>query len=898
MPITHQPTALVTAGIPRLGFSAALVASRGSPVVTDLIASGAASLPDYAGPPLYDLSYYVGVIKAAQRRSGLPGTPFHFSDHVQGLASGENIPGILQEFEAQNIPLNPVDVTDDIFQTSNEYRSIVELVSNALDASTADVHVRCADGSYEVFDSGIGMDATVLVTRFLVPKLSGKPDIGKQIGRFGIGFYTALRHLKNDGDRVVVETKTQGEENGHRVTFCFFQGKLWLGLEKITAETAPEFFARIATGGSGSLLKIYSEDIITGRIEKEMDRYLRHANDQRDLFFNGKRINGHCRTPMGEWGNIKVSSCEYSWQGQAVVKVGDVIIEQYRTEGNGVSGELIFDLPLDTKLSITRDAVGLTPETYASFAGFVEHQTDIRILNSLTGLFDSFDKRHPDKSYMDLLKNRVKKLAKEWAAGGKRVYPDQAGLKQELMHSTDVIFLNPSIYPSEAMDQFKVPPQFQGGTCIHEDKGHQDLKLVLSPDLKAEFYWDNQLGVIYLRESVYESRAGFVLSAMQFIPGLEFRIRWGALVESGVARMVAKQQVEPAKDADILQRVRRHVAREGLDLGRFSTSFQNRQKYNFINPAILNGKVIIRVQNTQGLYGILDENLKEVLPCQYKWIATINLDGRELLSVQNTHGLWGILDDDLKTFVLPFHYSSIATIDLGDRQLLIVQNVQGLWGILDDDLKTFVLSFHYSSIATINLGDRQLLRVQNAQGLWGILDENLQEVLPCQYEDITTLDNSLYLINQHLDMEVLNLKAIEALFLEPEKLNRYQKIRSLRYLPGPYIPAIMHCPDSIWQKYIQDSDGHWVLRACSNLAVLAYVTAQADFWQASATEIELVKIFSRFYKSSTPGIYVKKMSQVFKSSMDLEKLLQDIRYDRKSLDRNALEDYLANDDQE
>lgn len=105
---------------------------------------------------------------------------------------------------------------DDSFEgdiySQNKYRSrsIVEEMSNAIDAQPEEIQCTIENGHYEIREvSGMGMSALTIGTKYLVPKESSKAGSEKQIGRFGIGSFTKLAHLNSTDARVLVQTKTE-----------------------------------------------------------------------------------------------------------------------------------------------------------------------------------------------------------------------------------------------------------------------------------------------------------------------------------------------------------------------------------------------------------------------------------------------------------------------------------------------------------------------------------------------------------------------------------------------------------------------------------------------------------------------------------------------------------------
>ena len=131
-------------------------------------------------------------------------------DTYDKYVSVSNINGYMRRHNPKSY-----DPTYDIFnQSSQGIRSIIELASNAIDASPRGVpiDIKITDTGYEISDSGKGMNPYVILEKLIMPRISGK-DGNETIGRFGIGFYTVLSHLKGKDDFVKIQTHFGGRKH-------------------------------------------------------------------------------------------------------------------------------------------------------------------------------------------------------------------------------------------------------------------------------------------------------------------------------------------------------------------------------------------------------------------------------------------------------------------------------------------------------------------------------------------------------------------------------------------------------------------------------------------------------------------------------------------------------------
>lgn len=405
----------------------------------------------------YDLEGFVGLVSAGQRADSSDEHRVGMGRFYAGLLDGDAAEGLAGELEARGVPVSAVRVDSDIHQTHDVNRSAVELVSNALDAGPGDVEVRLRDGRLSVEDSGVGMSPEAIVTRLLIPKLSGKPDVAKQIGRFGIGFYTVLRHLKGAGDRVIVETKTSGGI-AHRLTFLKKDGRI---------RFRPEALSVSGIAGSGTRVTIRSADIDRKGMMDEMDRYLRYVNPDRRLMVNGQQLNTANLTEAknysyGDGGRARLLTNPDGTAGRLVVKAGHLIIEQYDSEVQSGEPETIIEFPYSIPLSITRDAVGVSDDVAGVMRRLADEARDPAML---AGLFKKLDERSSEKyGFMSMLRERAKGRTDDEMRKNPdlRVYPDTPAMRGNIRAGANVAFVHPALCHPSWLDRFEKPREFRG----------------------------------------------------------------------------------------------------------------------------------------------------------------------------------------------------------------------------------------------------------------------------------------------------------------------------------------------------------------------------------------------------------------------------------------------------
>ena len=98
-------------------------------------------------------------------------------------------------------------------QFSHEYRPLIELIANAADARPADhegdyfVDITVKRNEVIIQDNGRGMGLEDILTKLLIPFSSDK-DAERDIGRFGVGFFSSLGYCTSHPNKVRLKLQT------------------------------------------------------------------------------------------------------------------------------------------------------------------------------------------------------------------------------------------------------------------------------------------------------------------------------------------------------------------------------------------------------------------------------------------------------------------------------------------------------------------------------------------------------------------------------------------------------------------------------------------------------------------------------------------------------------------
>ncbi len=375
-------------------------------------------------------------------------------------------------------------------QNSNPNRSVTELTSNAVDAyngDQGDVRVAVEDGRYVVEDHGKGMNAQAVFERLLIPQLSGKTG-ATTIGRFGIGFFTALAHLKDENSRVVVETKVDGQK-GIRLEFCRLNGELGVRVGPSRKRT------------HGTRIEVIDARIRKDTMQRELSENMGFVLTRR-ITANGAPINGlepHHVTNVGD-GRLYVSPAVGA-QGRAIITVGGVKIEEFQLSGKSIPELMVFDFPLSTKLPESRNQIRVDTTVVAQVKALIDHADHIEdkearqsYLNGIAPMVRALQKLNEAIDAASDLTEYARAKAASHLQGARLVPNDPM---YDVIADSDVVRVDDLYVERNWAEKFTQPAEWQGSDRL--------ILVDMNGAAKSGVIHDKERGVVLLDRRLYES---------------------------------------------------------------------------------------------------------------------------------------------------------------------------------------------------------------------------------------------------------------------------------------------------------------------------------------------------------------------------------------------------------
>jgi hypothetical protein len=249
-------------------------------------------------------------------------------------------------------------------QFPDKAKGITELISNAIDASKSQVSVSFGQDNVIIENDGEqGISLETVIKNLINTANSTKTDKAKQIGRFGLGFFSALNLLNSEEDSLEIISIRDNN------SFKFVIGVRYNNdgsRDFYVKEITP--FSKDLAQANGTQIKIYySQKLDRQHFLNTVKQDFAYSPVKVDLYDDGKPI--QFQTNISDFENISKNNNEelniYSknrlvktpGQGKLAVVVKGVTFFEMEVLGANAQESLIVTLPNDLDFSISRDSI-------------------------------------------------------------------------------------------------------------------------------------------------------------------------------------------------------------------------------------------------------------------------------------------------------------------------------------------------------------------------------------------------------------------------------------------------------------------------------------------------------------------------------------------------------------
>lgn len=355
------------------------------------------------------------------------------------------------------------DLEHDINSQSAEVnRSLIELASNAIDGNNQAggeknvVQITTRSDGYEIRDHGPGMNPYVILEKLMIPKVSGKTG-KKTIGRFGVGFYTVLSHLKTKNDEVRVET-SDGVA-GHVITFKIHEraGDIFVNLER------NDELER------GTNIVVTAENFDQANAKKLCADLLGNHTGS-EILLDSERINDLSDYQILEGEKTKVLfDPQVATEGKVCLLMNGIQIESFLIDGGNLCSHLALDFPLECSLPESRaelsidavaiEAIGEKLELFLK--GDIPDEQKVRLCNSLAPVLEKLQSRNSSRRRDDnLLRKLENGFAENWE-GSEDFLPNEPAMV-ELFNLPNAVFLDERVAKEENLEKIEGVDRYPG----------------------------------------------------------------------------------------------------------------------------------------------------------------------------------------------------------------------------------------------------------------------------------------------------------------------------------------------------------------------------------------------------------------------------------------------------
>ncbi|MBU3760044.1 MAG: hypothetical protein FGM27_08995 [Candidatus Omnitrophica bacterium] len=278
---------------------------------------------------------------------------------------------------------------------SEEHRPLIEIVANAIDASTAsgsvprDIDVHLSSEGFEVIDTGTGMNLETVLTKLLIPMISGQEGIAGKHGRFGVGFFSVLNYLKTPQDRLIVQT-SQGQGGGYTISFRT-DGK------QIYAALTPQ---RDLPQGTRVHLKTESFDTSKAAAILEDTFHAKAGVSIRldQAVINHPEFYETILDAKGE-GSIRVSQKKVTGKAKVIASVAGAKFFDMEIEGVDIPEEIVVDFPLSTPFPVSRNTFEVNQSLRNTIKMYIQklsvREDALERLSQIAPLIEQINRKNP-----------------------------------------------------------------------------------------------------------------------------------------------------------------------------------------------------------------------------------------------------------------------------------------------------------------------------------------------------------------------------------------------------------------------------------------------------------------------------------------------------------------------
>jgi hypothetical protein len=184
-------------------------------------------------------------------------------------------------------------------------------------------------------------------------------------------------------------------------------------------------------------------------------------------------------------------------------------------------------------------------------------------------------------------------------------------------------------------------------------------------------------------------------------------------------------------------------------------------KFNDIVVDEMFGRKVIKVKNNDNLYGLYSTDGKELLPCKYKKMSSLNGSVNFILISDSDDDVYGVMDKNFDVILEPI-YSNIVMFNDDMWKVALSEIARGTKiGVYSYGLKKFIVPIEFTKVNRINWYVDHFAVVPYGADNFGVFSTTKQKlVVPALYRTINniTSDNKVEVTNRDYRREYVDME--------------------------------------------------------------------------------------------------------------------------------------------
>ncbi|MGM0568551.1 MAG: ATP-binding protein, partial [Elusimicrobiota bacterium] len=327
-------------------------------------------------------------------------------------------------------------------------RPVIEAITNAIDAMSKnehskEIHVSIEDGKFVVRDQGIGMDLEDILTKLLIPHVSGQEDQLDAIGQFGVGFYSLFRYLEKPNDSITVNTYKGN--TGYSIRFFLSDGEFKFNISEIENED----------GKYGTTVTVEAAGVKAGELTSEITRTMPYNTKANILLKEG--VSGGTEIKVNDLSNFDIypddkvkliASRKTDGQKKSIsLTLNGVVLFTMEADAINVPDEVAVEISIPSLTPRGRNDIEVNDRTVDAMKKVIDiavNSGNFAYVNALVPLVKRLNRNAPVS--LDSLENYLKESVTKKMLDENTLYLPDTSEFRRINHDGNIVFVHTELF--------------------------------------------------------------------------------------------------------------------------------------------------------------------------------------------------------------------------------------------------------------------------------------------------------------------------------------------------------------------------------------------------------------------------------------------------------------------